>query len=273
MEKLLQGKNALITGAGENIGKSIALEMAKQGCNVFFTDIEQDRIHQLEEEFRKENMADCYGRLSDVGKQEDIEDLLRFIDENEVKIDILVNNVGIQYETVSLDDLDLGEWQRTFETNVFGPMLLTKHIAQRMRKYSLPGSIIFITSIHQFEPVRWPSYSSSKAALGMIIKELAIELAKHKIRVNGIAPGWTGKDQEGKLFYEKYSLLQQSSVDPCYIGRAAVYLAADYFSRFTTGTVLKIDGGTSLYNNRVDAIRQSSASPIFKFFHHFKYKI
>jgi NAD(P)-dependent dehydrogenase (short-subunit alcohol dehydrogenase family) len=131
-------------------------------------------------------------------------------------------------------------------------MLLTKYIAQRMKKHSLSGSIIFLTSIHQFEPVRWPSYSSSKAALGMIIQELAIDLAKYKIRVNGIAPGWTGRDHEGKLFYEKYSLLQQSSVDPCYIGRAAVYLAADYFSKFTTGTVLKIDGGTSLYNNRVD---------------------
>jgi NAD(P)-dependent dehydrogenase (short-subunit alcohol dehydrogenase family) len=252
MDKLLRGKNALITGAGQNIGKSIALEMARQACNVFFTDIEEDRCRQLEEELRREHPGNCQGRLSDISRQEDVKDLLKFLDENGIKIDILVNNVGIQYETASLDDLDLGEWRRTFETNIFGPMLLTKNIAQRMKKDSLQGSIIFLTSIHQFEPVRWPSYSSSKAALGMIIEELAIELAKYKIRVNGIAPGWTGRDKDGELFYEKYSLLQQRSVDPCYIGRAAVYLASDYFSKFTTGTVLKIDGGTSLYNNRVD---------------------
>ena len=77
MEKLLQGKNALITGAGQNIGKSIALEMAKQACNVLFTDIEQDRCRQLEEELRKEHPGSYHGRLFDVSQQEDVEGLLK----------------------------------------------------------------------------------------------------------------------------------------------------------------------------------------------------
>jgi NAD(P)-dependent dehydrogenase (short-subunit alcohol dehydrogenase family) len=85
----------------------------------------------------------------------------------------------------------------------------------------------------------------------MIIKELAVDLAPYKIRVNGIAPGWVAEDEQKQPLSIEYSLLHNCSISPCYIGRAAVYLASDYFSKFTTGTVLKIDGGTTLYNHRV----------------------
>ncbi len=249
--KLLAKKNVLITGAGQNIGRSIALEMAKEGANIFFTDICGTRSCQLEKEL--ENYPGNHkGIVSSIQKEEDIHALCKYLTRDNIKIDILVNNVGIQYETTSLDDFSIKEWHDTYAANVFGPMILTKNISQMMKKHSIHGSIIFLTSIHQWEVVRWPSYSSSKAALGMIIEELAVELSRHKIRVNGIAPGWVAKDEKGHLFEEKYSLLHKSSIDPCYIGRTAVYLASDYFSLFTTGTIIKIDGGTSLYNNRVD---------------------
>jgi NAD(P)-dependent dehydrogenase (short-subunit alcohol dehydrogenase family) len=168
-----------------------------------------------------------------------------------VKIDILINNVGIQFEKIKISEINLEDWHKTFETNVFGPVYLTKFISQMMIDNCIAGSVIFITSIHQFIPVRWSSYSSSKAALGMIIKELAIELSLHSIRVNGIAPGWVEEDEQGNLLPYEHCLLNKTSISPTYIGRTCVYLASDYFSKFTTGTVVTIDGGVSLYNSRV----------------------
>ena len=87
---------------------------------------------------------------------------------------------------------------------------------------------------------------------GMIVKELAIDLAPHRIRVNGIAPGWVAENEQGLALIHRYVPLHNCSINPRYIGRAAVYLASDYFSEFTTGTVLKIDAGLSLYNHYVD---------------------
>ncbi|MCL1470697.1 SDR family NAD(P)-dependent oxidoreductase [Argonema antarcticum] len=248
--QLFAGKNVLITGAGRNIGRSIALEMAKQGANIFFTDALQERCTNLEKELNSYQVK-SRGFLSDISNVENNNSLHSWLVDNHINIDILVNNVGIQFETIKIKNLDLGEWQKTFNTNVFGPMYLTKLISQMMVTNNVHGSIIFITSIHQWEIARWPSYSSSKAALGMIIKELAVELASFGIRVNGIAPGWVAEDEQGNPFSHEYTPLNKSSINPCYIGRAAVYLASDYFSGFTTGSVIKIDGGLSLFNSRV----------------------
>ncbi len=248
--QLLAGKNVLVTGAGKNIGRSIALEMAKQGCNVFFTDVSESKITQIDKELKTYRVK-SQGYVSDISKPEDIDNLHSNLGKNQVKIDILVNNVGIQFETIGINNLDLGEWHKTFNTNVFGPMYLTKLISQMMVSDRIQGSIIFMTSVHQKEIVRWPSYSASKAALGMIIQELAVDLAPYGIRVNGIAPAWVAEDEQGHPLSQEYHLLHHCSINPRYIGRAAVYLASDYFSKFTTGTIIKIDAGASLYNYRV----------------------
>ncbi|HWP93468.1 MAG TPA: SDR family oxidoreductase [Thermodesulfobacteriota bacterium] len=253
MNKLLQGKNALITGAGKNIGKSIAIEMAKQGANVFFSDIDRDRCAQLKQELNRYPVV-SKGFISDVSRSEDVDSLCNSLLQDRIKIDILVNNVGIHFGGRTIKDLDLKEWKRVFDTNVLGPMYLTKRISKTMIDNHVSGSIIFITSIHQWTIRRFPSYSSSKAALGMIVKELALELAPYSIRVNGIAPGYVEEDKNGNTIAHKYTPLYKSSINPCYIGRAAVYLSSDFFSRFTTGTVLKIDAGLSLYNHLVDQV-------------------
>ncbi len=245
--KLLFGKNALITGAGRNIGRSIALEMARQGANVFFTDIDQEQCLKLEQEL-KEYRVKSKGFVSDISKTEDSDALHSFLVQEKIGIDILVNNVGIQFYPDDIQNLDLSEWQRTFSTNVFGPLYLTKHIAGMMKSSGIQGSILFVTSIHQSVPGKWLCYSSSKAALGMIVKELSLDLASCGIRVNGIAPGWVLENEQGLPFDFRYAPLHKTSINPCYIGRAAVYLASDYFSKFTTGTVLTIDAGLSLFH-------------------------
>jgi len=244
---LLSGKNALITGAGKNIGRSIALEMARQGANIFFTDIDQERCIALEQEL-KEYDVKCKGFISDISKTEDSDALYNFLVQEKLGIDILVNNVGIQFYPDDIQNLDLTKWHEAYNTNVFGPMHLTKHITKMMISSRIQGCILFVTSIHQSVPIKWICYSSSKAALGMIIKELSLDVASHGIRVNGIAPGWVLENEQGMPFDFKYAPLHKTSINPCYIGRAAVYLASDYFSKFTTGSVLTIDAGLSLFH-------------------------
>lgn len=142
--QLLAGKNVLITGAGRNIGRSIALEMAKQGANIYFTDIVQSACSNLEKEL-SEYPVRSKGFLSDVSKSEDSDLLIKYLVDNEINIDILVNNVGIRFETTTIKELE-AEWEKVYAHNVFGPMYLTKLISQMMMSNNIPGSIIFITS-------------------------------------------------------------------------------------------------------------------------------
>jgi NAD(P)-dependent dehydrogenase (short-subunit alcohol dehydrogenase family) len=244
---LLSGKNTLITGAGKNIGRSIALEMARQGANIFFTDIDQERCIALEQELKEYDVR-CKGFVSDISKTEDSDALYNFLAREKLGIDILVNNVGIQFHNDNIQNFDLTQWHRAYDTNIFGPMYLTKHITKMMISSNIQGCILFVTSIHQSVPFKWICYSSSKAALGMIVKELSMDMASHGIRVNGIAPGWVLENEQGMPFDFKYAPLQKTSINPCYIGRAAVYLASEYFSKFTTGSVITIDAGLSLFH-------------------------
>ena len=255
--KLLAGKNVLVTGAGKNIGRAIAVEMAKQGANVFFTDIDRESSLNLEKQLGNYSVI-TRAFLSDISRYEDIDNLCDELINDGINIDILINNVGIQFKGNTIFELDIGEWEKTYDVNILGPIYLTKSIVNRMRSSQTEGSVLFITSIHQWSVRTVASYSSSKAALGMIVDELALDLAPYGIRVNGIAPGWIAEDNQGRPLKHKYCPLYESSISPHYIGRAAVYMSSDYFSRHTTGTVLKIDGGLSLWNHCCEQKQQKS---------------
>ena len=224
-----------------------------QEANIFFTEINKESLGQLEETL-KEYPVKSKGFVCDISNADDIDSLYNTLLREKIKIDVLVNNVGISFPTKSVKNFDQEEWHKIFSINVFGPMHMTKLITQMMINNNIEGSVIFLSSIHQWTVRRYLSYSATKGALGMIIKELAIDLAPHKIRVNGIAPGKIEEDKNGVPVGDRYTFLYNGSINPCYIGRAAVYLSSEYFSKFTTGTILKIDAGLSLYTHTVDQL-------------------
>ncbi len=244
---LVGGRTVLVTGAGNNIGRSIALEMARHGASVLFTDIDAERCRRLKAELAVFPI-EARGFQSDVSAAEQVDDLCETLIREKLVPDILVNNVGISLPTRTLLELDDALMDKVFRTNVFGPLRLTRRLVEAMIDRQTQASIIFLTSIHQWEIERDIPYTASKAALGMVVKELAIDLAPYRIRVNGIAPGFVKEDEHGRTLYAPDAPLFRRSITPKYIGRAAVYLASDYFSLHTTGTVLKIDAATSVDN-------------------------
>ena len=249
MTGLLHGKSVLVTGAGKNIGRSIVVEMAREGAAVRFVEIDAGSARLLEEE-----LAELPGRgrgfVADVSCQEGVESVCDGLAAEGTVVDVLVNNLGIQPpHREPVTDFDWMKWQRLFDTNVFGPLALTARIVGMMEQTGVAGSIIFITSIHQWIVRRYMSYSASKAALAMIVKELAVELAPKGIRVNGIAPGYVEGSTRNGTQPHRFTPLFQTSIPASYIGRSAVYLASDHFSRYTTGAILKVDAGLSLYNH------------------------
>lgn len=245
--KLLADKNVLVTGAGPMIGSAIALEMAKQGANIYFTDIIEKRCANLESKLDSLEVK-FKGFISDISVKEDNDKIVNYLTENNINIDILVNNVGVnrELEQGGIKNFDLETCKEIFDVNIIGPLHLTKLISQKMSENKTSGNIIFLTSVHQEIIGLWPIYSATKSGLQMIVKELAAELAVNKIRVNGIAPGWVKTNDEGNTVYAEKLILHNTSIEPAYIGRSAVYLASEYFSKHTTGTIIKIDSGQTL---------------------------
>ena len=238
VDKLAHGRNVLVTGAGRNVGKSIALELLAHGANVYCTELDPERCAHLRAELGAKGGTSRVFQ-ADISKTEDTDRLLETLASENVVVDLLVNNVG-----VVLDD-----FRGSFDTNVTGPVYLTDRITRQMIDRRIQGSIVFLTSIHQSSVfTRTRAYGPSKAAVGMLIKQMAIELAPHRIRVNGIAPGDIREDTQGNVVPWGYTPLDGTSIRPQYIGRAVVYLASDYFSYYTTGSIVAIDGGLSLFN-------------------------
>lgn len=126
--RLLHGRNVLITGAGPNIGRAIALEMGTAGADIYFTDDRSRPLRHLERELRDRGVS-ARGFRSDVTREKDTRLLLRALEDRGVRIDTLVNNVGIQREKGLLAGSD-ADWRETLLANVLGPMRLTRLVAK-----------------------------------------------------------------------------------------------------------------------------------------------
>jgi NAD(P)-dependent dehydrogenase (short-subunit alcohol dehydrogenase family) len=239
--QLLAGRTALVTGAAANIGRATVIEMAKQGASVIAIDLDGDGLQKLKAAVPENTRIETF--LVDVGSEQEIDKLCGDLDAADIHVDILINNVGIHTELQKAWEGDFDEWRRGFEVNLFGPFRLTQNIASRLEERGKPGSIVFISSIHQWHIRGHPSYSASKAGIGLLIKELADRYANSDIRVNGIAPAATMPEKDGKPVVLEHVPLRGVAIPPQYIGRNAVVLASDYFSRHTTGSVLLIDAG------------------------------
>jgi NAD(P)-dependent dehydrogenase (short-subunit alcohol dehydrogenase family) len=253
----LIGKVAIVTGGASGIGAGIAERFVAEGARVVIADVERDRGADLAAKLG----ADAVFRPADVSDPEQISALVAGAVETFGGLDVMVNNAGVssRMHRSFLDD-DLADFHRVMSVNVLGVMAGTRDAARQMA-ISGGGSIINVSSIGGIQAGGGVmSYRASKAAVIMFTKSAAIELAHYDIRVNCIAPGnipttlvataATEKSPEELARFE-HAIREQMRADrplkregtPADIAEAALYLAGER-SRYVTGTVLPVDGGT-----------------------------
>ena len=245
--KKLADKVAIISGGDSGIGRSISLLFAKEGANIVISYLNEHEDANYTKKLVEECGRKCIlipGDLRD-------ENLSTYIADTTIKnfgkIDILVNNCGVQFPQNSILDISSKQLKATFETNVFTFFYLTKAVLPHLEANS---SIINSTSITAFAGKKnLIDYSSTKGAITVFTKSLALSLADQKIRVNAVAPGpiWTPlipssfNEQEVEIFGTETPLKRAGQ--PFELAPAYLYLASDD-SRYVTGQIIHVNGGT-----------------------------
>jgi glucose 1-dehydrogenase len=241
----LENMIIVITGAAGGIGRATALTMAEAGAaGIVIADINEQGSYEtaaLLEPFQSEALV----VQADVSDQRQTDQLVDCTLEKFGKIDVLVNNAGINNQENFLNITETG-LRKVVDTNFTGHVLLAARVAREMIKIQIKGSILYTLSVHWFYPQMHLAYSSSKAAIAMAVRESALELAPYGIRVNGIAPGAIN------LTGEKNKPDPQIPIG--YIGNPediANYLAflSSPLSRYQTGEIVTVDGAFSLVSH------------------------
>ena len=247
MGKRLEGKNAIVTAAGQGIGKATAITFHNEGANVFATDINEKTLKSLKEQFPK---IDVF-KLDSTNK-EDVDSYCSHMN----NIDILFNAVGFFHHVTILDceekDLDF-----SFNTNIKSMYFMCKAVLPKMLEKNC-GSIINVASVASSIkglPNRFV-YGASKAAVIGLTKSIASDFVKQKIRCNAIAPGtvftpsWEDRvKQSPDPVKAKNDFIARQPMER--LGTAqeiadfAIYLASDE-STFTTGNTFSVDGGMTI---------------------------
>ncbi len=245
----LSGKTTLITGGSRGLGKAIARAFAAHGADVIICGRKQENLDKAVQEFQNAGHT-VETHVTNVGKPDQVAQLFEKIRADVEKLDILVNNVGMNILTPSVTAADPALWDKIMETNLKGTFL-TSSAAVGLMKKAGKGKIINISSIAAKRAAMGMGiYCVAKAGVEMLTKVLAIELVSENIAVNGIAPCVVRTDFT-KPFWSNESMLKEI-VNTIPMGRiaetedivgTALYLASD-LSDFVTGETITVDGGS-----------------------------
>jgi glucose 1-dehydrogenase len=245
----LKGKVAIVTGGNSGIGKSIVLELAKQGANIVIDYVVHPEATEEEEQQIIAMGDQAIGVQADVSK---VEDLQRLIDEAVKafgRVDIMVNNAGVETRTSILDTTE-AQYEKVLNINLKSAFFGTQIAAQQMIKQGGGGSIINITSVHE----DWPmpgntAYCLSKGGMRMLTRTAALELAAHNIRVVGVGPGAVATPINTSTMADPAALKRLDDAIPLgrmaqpeEIGSVVAFLADDGAS-YITATTIFADGG------------------------------
>jgi 3-oxoacyl-[acyl-carrier protein] reductase len=224
---LLEGDSALVTGAGNGIGRGIADALEKEGAKVLRADLAEADLSRpegaaklAEEAIRKLGKVSIYVHCASPRRQES------------------QTALNASYE----------QWREMLAVNLDAAFLISQKISKHMIAQSVKGRILLITSLHAESPRNLPHYSAAKAGQTMLVKELARALGPHGIRVNAIAPGAIpgGGFQAPPDMLEKIPLRRFGT--PADVAAMAVAVLSERFGAYVTGSTVVVDGGIALHN-------------------------
>jgi 3-oxoacyl-[acyl-carrier protein] reductase len=244
--KLLEGKTALITGGARGIGKAIAMEFARQGAHVAFSDIRYDESTEALEKELTGMGVKARGYASDASSYSDSQELADKVAEEFGSIDILVNNAGITRDTL-LMRMTEENWDDVIRINLKSAFNLIKAVQKYMMKQR-NGSIINMSSIVGIGGnAGQANYAASKAGMIGLTKSVAQEIGARNIRCNAIAPGFIETDMTAGLpedvkkgWTERIPLRRAGTAED--VANLTVFLASD-MSSYITGQVITVCGG------------------------------
>jgi NAD(P)-dependent dehydrogenase (short-subunit alcohol dehydrogenase family) len=226
-EGLLEGDTALVTGAGNGIGRGIAEALEREGAKVFRADLAEADLSR----------AEGAAKLAD--------DAIRRLG----RVSIYVHCASPRrHESQTLKDVKFEQWREMLSVNLDAAFVLSQAISKHMVSGHIKGRILIVTSLHAESPRNLPHYSAAKAAQTMLVKELARALGPHGIRVNAIAPGAIlgGGFNAPAGMVEKIPLRRFGT--PADVAGMALAVLSERFGAYVTGATLVVDGGIALHN-------------------------
>ncbi len=244
--ELLQGRTALITGAGRGIGREIAAQFARAGATVFVNGRDADRTEAAVADLVAETGGTLHAAVFDVTDSGAVQKGMMAARKVTGQLDVLVNNAGIMDSAMlamSSDDM----LRKTLATNVEGAFYCARTAGRLMMRQPDGGSIITLSSIIGRVGVEgYSAYSASKAAVIGMTQSLAKELASQKIRVNALAPGFIDTDLTQDITGDQRDTVMAQirmgrAGTPADVAGAALFLASD-LSTYVTGQVIGVDG-------------------------------
>jgi NAD(P)-dependent dehydrogenase (short-subunit alcohol dehydrogenase family) len=242
----LDGKVAIVTGASSGIGAQTVKLFSSLGAKVIAAARREDRLHDLANQYPNVMAAKC-----DVGVEADCKNLVETVINEYQKIDILINNAGISDPIPALEE-DLDQFKRVIQIDLISCFHLAQLCAQHMETQESGGAIVNVASIHGFvgsSPNNQPGYTAAKGGLINLTRELALEWARHGIRVNAIAPGYISTEltdemiagESGRKWIERNTPMRRPG-EVTELDGAMLLLASDAGS-YITGETIAIDGG------------------------------
>jgi glucose 1-dehydrogenase len=246
----LENKVALVTGASSGIGQAIATRFAAEGAHlvVNYRPGGKKDVEAVQAEVATFGPK-AIAVAADVSKREDVERMMQQVISEFGRLDIAVNNAGIETKKRFLDVTD-DEWNRVIGVNLFGAFVVSQLAAHQMVKQGGGGKIINISSVHEDIPFpEYTAYCVSKGGVRMMMRNLAIELAPYKINVNNIAPGAIATPINQAVLDDPVASRNALSEIPWgrfgrpeEVASVAVFLASNE-AEYVTGSTYYVDGG------------------------------